>query len=191
MMEFIPTEIPDVVQIRPKVHGDARGFFMETFHEQHFRDAGITGSFVQDNHSGSHRGTLRGLHFQVRQAQGKLLRCVAGEIFDVAVDIRVGSPTFGRWVGVTLSAENKAQIWIPAGFAHGFYVLSEWGELAYKTTDYYAPDWERSLRWDDPAIGIDWPLIPGLDPILSERDRSAPFLADAETYPPKTDGIDA
>jgi dTDP-4-dehydrorhamnose 3,5-epimerase len=191
MMEFIPTEIPDVVQIRPKVHGDARGFFMETVHEQHFRDAGITGSFVQDNHSGSHRGTLRGLHFQVRQAQGKLLRCVAGEIFDVAVDIRVGSPTFGRWVGVTLSAENKAQIWIPAGFAHGFYVLSEWGELAYKTTDYYAPDWERSLRWDDPAIGIDWPLIPGLDPILSERDRSAPFLADAETHPPKTDGTDA
>jgi dTDP-4-dehydrorhamnose 3,5-epimerase len=191
MMEFIPTGIPDVVQIRPKVHGDARGFFMETFHEQHFRDAGITGSFVQDNHSGSHRGTLRGLHFQVRQAQGKLLRCVAGEIFDVAVDIRVGSPTFGRWVGVTLSAENKAQIWIPAGFAHGFYVLSEWGELAYKTTDYYAPDWERSLRWDDPAIGIDWPLIPGLDPILSERDRSAPFLADAETHPPKTDGTDA
>jgi dTDP-4-dehydrorhamnose 3,5-epimerase len=182
-MEFIPTAIPDVVLIRPKVFGDARGFFMETFHERRFAEAGIPGRFVQDNHSGSHRGTLRGLHYQVRQAQGKLLRCVAGEIFDVAVDLRAGSPTFGKWVGVTLSAENRQQVWVSAGFAHGFYVLSGWGELAYKTTDYYAPEWERSLLWDDPAIGIVWPLIPGLDPILSDRDRAAPPLGEAEIYP--------
>ncbi|HUF39913.1 MAG TPA: dTDP-4-dehydrorhamnose 3,5-epimerase [Anaerolineales bacterium] len=182
-MEFLPTAIPDVVLIRPKVFGDARGFFMETFHARRFAEAGITGDFVQDNHSGSHRGTLRGLHYQIRQAQGKLLRCLAGEIFDVAVDIRRGSPTFGKWVGVTLTAENRHMVWVPPGFAHGFYVLSEWGELAYKTTDYYAPEWERSLSWNDPAIGIDWPLIPGAEPILSDRDKAAPPLAEAEIFP--------
>jgi dTDP-4-dehydrorhamnose 3,5-epimerase len=181
-MEVIPTKIPDVIVIRPKVHSDARGFFMETFHLRSFAEAGITGDFVQDNHSGSHRGALRGLHYQVRQPQGKLLRCLAGEIFDVAVDIREGSPTFGQWAGAMISAENRQMIWVPPGFAHGFYVMSEWGELAYKTTDYYAPEWERSLQWNDPAIGIDWPLIPGLDPILSDRDRSAPPLAEAELY---------
>jgi dTDP-4-dehydrorhamnose 3,5-epimerase len=183
-MEFIRTEIPDVVLVRPKVFGDARGFFMETFHKRRFTEAGITGDFVQDNHSGSHRGTLRGLHYQIRQPQGKLLRCIAGEIFDVAVDIRAGSPTFGKWVGVTLSAENRHMVWVPAGFAHGFYVLSEWGELAYKTTGYYAPEWERSVLWNDPAIGIDWPLISGIDPILSARDQAAPPLAEAEIFPP-------
>jgi dTDP-4-dehydrorhamnose 3,5-epimerase len=182
-MEFIPTEIPDVILIRPKVFGDARGFFMETFHKRQFMEAGITGDFVQDNHSGSHRGTLRGLHYQIRQPQGKLLRCIAGEIFDVAVDIRAGSPTFGKWVGVMLTAENRQMFWAPAGVAHGFYVLSEWAEVAYKTTNYYAPEWERSVLWNDPAIGIVWPLIPGIYPILSARDQAAPPLAEAEIYP--------
>ena len=181
-MEFIPTEIPDVILVRPKVFGDTRGFFMETYHGKRFAEAGIGADFVQDNHSGSHQGTLRGLHYQIRQAQGKLVRCVAGEIFDVAVDIRQSSPTFGKWVGAMLTAENKTQIWVPPGFAHGFYVLSEWGELAYKTTDYYAPEYDRGVRWNDPAIGIEWPLVPGLDPILSDKDQAAPLLREAEVY---------
>jgi len=138
---------------------------------------------VQDNHSGSRQGTLRGLHYQLHQAQGKLVRAVAGEIFDVAVDIRQGSPTFGQWVGARLSAENKHQLWVPAGFAHGFYVLSPWAEVFYKASTYYAPEWERGIRWDDPAIGIAWPLSEGGTPLLSDKDQRNPTLAEAETYP--------
>lgn len=181
-MEFLPTSLPEVLLVRPKVFGDARGFFMETYHTQKFAAGGISAAFVQDNHSGSRRGTLRGLHYQIRQAQGKLVRCVAGEIYDVAVDIRRSSPHFGRWTGALLTAENKHMLWVPPGFAHGFYVLSEWGELAYKTTDFYAPEWDRSIRWDDPQIGIEWPLLEGVELLLSEKDRAAAPLAAAEIF---------
>ncbi len=182
-MDFIPTAIPDVVLIVPRVFGDDRGFFLETYRQDVFEAACGPVNFVQDNHSGSRQGTLRGLHYQLRQAQGKLVRAVAGEIFDVAVDIRQGSPTFGRWVGARLSAENKHQLWVPAGFAHGFYVLSAWAEVFYKASSYYAPEWERGIRWDDPAIGIAWPLAEGGTPLLSEKDQRNPSLAEAETYP--------
>ena len=182
-MDFIPTAIPDVVLIVPRVFGDDRGFFLETYRQDVFEAACGQVNFVQDNHSGSRQGTLRGLHYQLRQAQGKLVRAVAGEIFDVAVDIRQGSPTFGRWVGAWLSAENKHQLWVPAGFAHGFYVLSAWAEVFYKASSYYAPEWERGIRWDDPAIGIAWPLVEGGTPLLSEKDQRNPSLAEAETYP--------
>jgi len=161
-MEFVKTSIPDVLIIKPKVFGDERGFFMETFRADAFTDMGLTLPFVQDNHSRSAQGVLRGLHYQIRQAQGKLVRAVIGEIYDVAVDLRRHSPTFGRWLGAQLSAQNKLQIWIPPGFAHGFYVLSEWAEVIYKTTDFYAPVWERCLSWNDPTLGIKWPLINGL-----------------------------
>ena len=182
-MDFIPTAIPDVVLIVPRVFGDDRGFFLETYRQDVFEAACGPVNFLQDNHSGSRQGTLRGLHYQLRQAQGKLVRAVAGEIFDVAVDIRQGSPTFGRWVGARLSAENKHQLWVPAGFAHGFYVLSAWAEVFYKASSYYAPEWERGIRWDDPAIGIAWPLAEGGTPLLSEKDQRNPSLAEAETYP--------
>jgi dTDP-4-dehydrorhamnose 3,5-epimerase len=181
-MEFEPTSIPDVLMVRPKVFGDARGFFLETYRAEAFAQAGIPGPFVQDNHSGSQQGVLRGLHYQIRHAQGKLVRAIAGQIFDVVVDLRRGSATFGRWVGVLLSSENKQQIWVPAGFAHGFYVLSEWAELAYKTTNYYYPEWERSLLWNDPALGIQWPLLNGQPPILSDRDAHGKAFAEAETF---------
>ncbi len=167
----------------PRVHGDQRGFFAETFRQEAFEAVCGPYRFVQDNHSGSRRGILRGLHYQVRHTQGKLVRAVAGEVFDIAVDLRRGSPYFGRWVGVSLSAESKLQLWIPPGFAHGFYVLSEWAEVFYKTTDYYAPEWERGLRWDDPALGIEWPLPEGTAPLLSAKDENNPCLADAETFP--------
>ena len=183
-MEFIPTAIPDVMLIIPRTFGDERGFFLETYRQDVFEAACGSVNFVQDNHSGSRQGTLRGLHYQLHQAQGKLVRAVAGEIFDVAVDIRQGSPTFGQWVGARLSAENKHQLWVPAGFAHGFYVLSPWAEVFYKASAYYAPEWERSIRWDDPAIGITWPLAEGGAPLLSEKDQHAPLLAEVETYPP-------
>ena len=182
-MDFIPTAIPDVVLIVPRVFGDDRGFFLETYRQDVFEAACGPVNFLQDNHSGSRQGTLRGLHYQLRQAQGKLVRAVAGEIFDVAVDIRQGSPTFGQWVGARLSAENKHQLWVPAGFAHGFYVLSAWAEVFYKASSYYAPEWERGIRWDDPAIGIAWPLAEGGTPLLSEKDQRNPSLAEAETYP--------
>ncbi len=169
-MIITPTKIPDVLLIDPEVHGDERGFFMETYHVEKFTAAGIPYPFIQDNHSGSRQGTLRGLHYQIRQPQGKLLRVVAGEVFDVVVDIRRQSPTFGLWVGANLSAESRQQMWVPPGFAHGFYVLSEWAELVYKATDLYAPAWERTIRWDDPQIGIDWPLLPGKEPIISKKD---------------------
>jgi dTDP-4-dehydrorhamnose 3,5-epimerase len=181
-MEFIRTDIPEVVIIEPCVFEDSRGFFTETYQAQKFAQAGIGFNFVQDNHSRSTQYTLRGLHYQIRHAQGKSVRVVAGEIFDVAVDLRRSSPTFGRWVGMLLSAKNKKQIWIPPGFAHGFYVLSEWAEVVYKTTDYYAPEWERSLLWNDPALGIEWPLLDGRPPVLSEKDSHGKLLSEAELF---------
>ena len=181
-MLFKPTAIPDVIVIEPKVFGDQRGFFLETYRQNAFQEAGIAAQFVQDNHSGSRRGTLRGLHYQIQQAQGKLLRVVVGEIFDVAVDLRRSSPHFGKWVGINLSAENRLQLWLPAGFAHGVYVLSEWAELLYKTTDYYAPQWERTLQWDDPQVGIHWPIPPGEQPILSPKDAAGQLFNQIETY---------
>jgi len=181
-MRFIPTSIPDIILIEPKVFGDARGFFMETYQAQRFAAAGINANFVQDNHSGSRQGTLRGLHYQIQQAQGKLVRVIAGDIYDVAVDLRRSSPTFGRWIGVTLTAENKHQLWVPPGFGHGFYVLSEWAEIHYKATDYYAPQWERTILWDDPALGIQWPLIEGQTVLLSPKDAQGTRLAEAELF---------
>jgi dTDP-4-dehydrorhamnose 3,5-epimerase len=181
-MAFDKTDIPDVLVYTPKVFRDQRGFILETFRSNQFAEAGISGPFVQDNHSGSQQGTLRGMHYQIRQAQGKLVRAVVGEIFDVAVDLRRSSPTFGRWVGVFLSAENKQQVWVPAGFAHGFYALSEWVEIYYKTTDYYAPEWERTLLWNDPALGIKWPLLNGKAPVLSEKDSRGKILSEADLF---------
>ena len=182
-MEFIRTTIPDVVLIKPKMHGDHRGFFMETFRQAEFDSFCGHQDFMQDNHSGSPRGILRGLHYQLHQTQGKLVRAVVGEVFDVAVDIRQGSPTFGKWVGEVLSAENRHQLWVPPGFAHGYYVMSEWAEFLYKATDYYAPQWERGILWNDPAIGIDWPLVDNMLPTLSNKDAVAPALAEAEIFP--------
>lgn len=181
-MKFTPTEIPDIILIEPRVFGDSRGFFMETFQAKLFVDACIPVDFVQDNHSGSQQGILRGLHYQIRQAQGKLVRVIAGEVYDVVVDIRRSSPTFGKWLGMTLSAENKRQLWIPPGFAHGFYVVSEWAEFTYKVTDYYAPEWERTLAWDDPALAIPWPLVDGKSPLLSAKDTCGKQLAEAELF---------
>ena len=179
-MKFIKTSIPDLIIIEPKVFGDDRGFFMETYQEKRFAENGIRAAFVQDNHSGSQKGTLRGLHYQIQQTQGKLVRTVVGEIFDVAVDLRRSSPTFGAWEGVCLSAENKRQIWVPPGFAHGFYVLSDWAEITYKATDFYAPQWERTLLWNDSDLAIDWPLNSQV--ILSDKDaRGIPFK-EAEVF---------
>ena len=181
-MNVIPTEIPDVLLIEPKVFGDERGFFFESFNEKNFAEkTGVNLKFVQDNHSRSAKGVLRGLHYQIEQAQGKLLRTVVGEIFDVAVDIRKNSPTFGKWVGYLLTAENKRQLWIPAGFAHGFLVVSEVAEVLYKTTDYYAPQYERSIIWNDPDIGIQWP-IEGITPVLSKKDEAGQILKTAEIF---------
>lgn len=182
-MHIIQTSIPDILILEPRIFGDERGFFFESYNERRFQEA--TGAvepvcFVQDNHSRSAKNVLRGLHYQVRQPQGKLVRVVAGEVFDVAVDLRRSSPTFGKWVGTVLSAENKRQMWVPAGFAHGFLVTSESAEFLYKTTDYYAPEFERSIAWNDPAIGIEWPILDA--PILSEKDRIATSLIDAEVY---------
>lgn len=178
-MNVTPLAIPDVMLIEPRVFGDHRGFFFESFNARAFADAtGCQETFVQDNHSRSSQGVLRGLHYQVQQAQGKLVRAVVGEIFDVAVDIRRGSPTFGQWVSAMLTAENKHQLWVPAGFAHGFVVVSETAEVLYKTTDYYAPQHERSILWNDPAIGIEWPT--NIQPLLSEKDAAAVLLADAD-----------
>jgi dTDP-4-dehydrorhamnose 3,5-epimerase len=168
--------------IEPQVFGDARGFFMETFRASELSAQGINLQFVQDNHSGSQRGTLRGLHYQIRQPQGKLIRAVAGEIFDVAVDLRRSSPTFGQWVGANLSAENRHQMWVPPGFAHGFYVLSAWAEVVYKTTDYYAPEHERTIRWDDPTLKIEWPLVAGEAPRLSPKDMAGKAFTQAELF---------
>ena len=175
------TAIPDVLIIEPNVFGDDRGFFYESFNAQRFAEqTGANANFVQDNHSKSAKGVLRGLHYQIQQPQGKLVRVVAGEVFDVAVDIRKHSPTFGQWVGVILSAENKRQLWIPEGFAHGFMVTSESAEFLYKTTDYYAPEYERGILWNDPAIGIQWPLQG--EPILSNKDKAGKLLSEAEVF---------
>jgi dTDP-4-dehydrorhamnose 3,5-epimerase len=180
-MTIIPTAIPDVLIFEPTVHGDARGFFFETYREDDFRRAaGVTRPFVQDNHSRSARNVLRGLHFQIRQPQGKLVRVVLGELFDVAVDLRRSSPTFGKWVGAVLSAENKRQVWIPEGFAHGFLVTSEVAETVYKATDYYAPEHARTLLWNDPALGIEWPLTSA--PTLAGKDVAATPLAACEVF---------
>lgn len=168
-MKVTPTKIPDVLLIEPKVFGDERGFFFESFNQNAFDEAtGLSVTFVQDNHSKSMKNVLRGLHYQVRQAQGKLVRVVQGEVFDVAVDIRKNSPTYGQWTGEILSAGNRRQLWIPAGLAHGFLVLSETAEVLYKTTDYYAPEYERCIIWNDPELGIDWPLSG--EPVLSVKD---------------------
>jgi dTDP-4-dehydrorhamnose 3,5-epimerase len=180
-MKVTGTAIADVLLIEAQVFGDARGFFLETFRENVFAAHGMAGPFVQDNHSGSQGNALRGLHYQLRQPQGKLVRVVAGEIFDVAVDLRRRSPSFGGWVGVRLSAQNRLQLWVPPGFAHGFYVTSDWAEVTYKATDYYAPEWERTLLWNDPQVGIDWPLS-AEQPILSAKDAQGKRLAEAEVY---------
>ena len=182
-MIVTPTAIPDVLLVQPVVHGDQRGFFVETWHESRYASAGIPGPFVQDNHSRSVRHTLRGLHYQVRQPQGKLVRAAAGAIFDVAVDLRRSSPTFGRWVGTVLSDENHHQLWVPPGFAHGFYVLSAQADLIYKCTALYAAELDCGLRWNDPALGIAWPLAGAGPPLLSSKDAAAPGLQDIETYP--------
>jgi dTDP-4-dehydrorhamnose 3,5-epimerase len=181
-MQAVPLDIPEVFLLTPRVFGDARGFFFESFNTQRFAElTGVQVNFVQDNHSRSSRGVLRGLHYQVSpRAQGKLVRVVQGEVFDVAVDIRRSSPTFGRWVGAHLSAENYQQLWIPPGFAHGFLTLTDTAEFLYKTTDYYAPECERVIRWDDPALNIKWPEI-GV-PSLAARDASAPLFAQAEVF---------
>lgn len=180
-MQVLSTAIPEVLIIEPKAFGDERGFFYESFNARSFAElTGKTPSFVQDNHSKSARHVLRGLHYQIQQPQGKLVRVVAGEVFDVAVDLRRSSATFGRWVGVLLSAENKRQLWVPEGFGHGFVVTSESAEFLYKTTDYWAPEHERSILWNDPALGIEWPA--GLDPILSVKDAQAKLLADSELF---------
>ncbi|MGH7337510.1 MAG: dTDP-4-dehydrorhamnose 3,5-epimerase [Myxococcota bacterium] len=180
-MKVTPTAIPEVLLLEPKVFGDARGFFLESYNRRDFaRATGIDVDFVQDNHSRSAKNVLRGLHYQVRQPQGKLVRVAAGEVYDVAVDLRRGSPTFGRWAGFTLSAESKRMAWIPPGFAHGFLVLSESADFLYKTTDYYAPEHERTLLWNDPALGIDWPLRG--EPTLAAKDRSGKPLSEAESF---------
>ena len=177
-MNVVPTELPGVMIVEPKVFGDARGFFMETFQRARYEAAGIPGHFVQDNVSSSRRGVLRGLHFQNPYQQGKLVYVLHGEVFDVAVDVRRGSPTFGRWVGVTLSAENKRQFYVPPGYAHGFCVTSDMALFAYKCTDLYHPETERTVRWNDPEIGIDWPVA---QPAVSDRDRAAPLLCELPT----------
>ncbi|MGA0806855.1 MAG: dTDP-4-dehydrorhamnose 3,5-epimerase [Pseudohongiellaceae bacterium] len=178
-MHLIATRIPEVLILEPTVFGDHRGFFLETYRREVFAQAGIP-DFVQDNHSKSSRGVLRGLHYQIQQPQGKLLRVVQGQVFDVAVDLRRSSPTFGQWVGEILSADNKRALYVPPGFAHGFYVLSETAEVTYKCTTYYAPQFERSLLWNDPAVGIVWPDGPA--PLLSEKDRNGVLLVTAETF---------
>ena len=181
-MKVIPTGLPGVVVIEPRVFPDARGFFFESHNRRAFREAtGVDVEFVQDNHSRSVRHALRGLHYQITQPQGKLVRVVAGEVFDVAVDLRRSSPNFGKWTGVTLSAESKRMVWIPAGFAHGFLVLSEEADVLYKTTDFYAPAHERTVLWNDPQIGIQWPLA--AEPLLADKDRRGAALAAAEVYP--------
>ncbi len=180
-MQIIPTAIPDVLIIEPTVFGDERGFFFESYNHKLFTEkTGLNLDFVQDNHSKSKQNVLRGLHYQVIQPQGKLVRCAAGELFDVAVDIRQSSPTFGQWVGYFLSAENKRQLWVPPGFAHGFVVVSDYAELLYKTTNYYCPEGDRCILWNDPAIGIEWPL--NGDPILSAKDQAGTLLKEADLF---------
>jgi dTDP-4-dehydrorhamnose 3,5-epimerase len=180
-MKVIPTAIPEVKLIEPNVFGDERGFFLESWNAREFAAADIPETFVQDNHSRSECNVLRGLHYQIRQPQGKLVRVVAGEVFDASVDLRRSSPTYGKWSGVTLSGENKRMLWIPPGFAHGFLVTSDYAEVLYKSTDYWAPEHERTLRWDDPELAIDWPVTG--EPVVSAKDATGAQFLDAETYP--------
>ena len=182
-MQIVTTSLPEVLIVEPKMYGDPRGFFLESWEEKKFAAAGITAKFVQDNHSRSSRHTLRGLHYQKPNTQGKLVRVVNGSVFDVAVDIRRSSPTFGRWVGVTLTAENHEMLWVPAGFAHGFLVLSESADFLYRCTDFYAPAHERAIRWDDPELGVRWPLPQGTAPLLSGKDAVAGSFREADLFP--------
>jgi dTDP-4-dehydrorhamnose 3,5-epimerase len=181
-MKILSTAIPDVMVIQPKVFQDERGYFMETYQKNKFAQAGIYFEFVQDNHSSSRRSTLRGLHYQITHPQGKLVRTVLGEIFDVAVDLRKNSQNFGKWVGVLLSEKNKEQFWIPPGFAHGFYVISERADVVYKTTDFFDPLGERCIRWDDPTLSIEWPIPKGIAPLVSTKDAGAASFIDAEVF---------
>lgn len=181
-MNIIPTAIPDILIIEPNVFGDSRGFFFESYNEKKFMEmSGLKVTFVQDNHSRSKKHVLRGLHYQIQQPQGKLVRVIGGEVFDVGVDIRRSSPTFGRWVGEYLTAENKKQMWVPAGFAHGFLVLSDIAEFLYKTTDYWAPEHERRIQWNDPVLNVQWPITG--DPLVSEKDEQGASFEDAEVFP--------
>ncbi len=181
-MNFTPTKIPDVILVEPDVFGDQRGFFMETWQRRKFAAGGIDCDFVQDNHSRSARGVLRGLHYQIREPQGKLVRVLSGAVFDVAVDLRRSSPTFGQWVGETLTAEDNRMLWIPPGFAHGFYVLSDSADFFYKCTQFYAPEHERTLRWDDPRLGIAWPLGNNGPPLLAAKDAAGASFQEAECF---------
>jgi dTDP-4-dehydrorhamnose 3,5-epimerase len=181
-MKFTQTKLPDVILVEPEVFGDNRGFFMETWHAEKFAAGGITADFVQDNHSSSSQGILRGLHYQVTKPQGKLVRVLSGEVFDVAVDLRRTSATFGQWVGMSLSAENKKMLWIPQGFAHGFYVISQQADFFYKCTDFYAAEYERAIRWDDPDLAIGWPLIDDKAPVVAPKDANAALFREAEYY---------
>ncbi len=181
-MNIIDTAIPDVKILEPKVFGDERGFFLETFREEWFREHVADVTFVQDNHSKSGQGILRGLHYQTQQTQGKLVRVIAGEVYDVAVDVRKDSPTFGKHVGVLLNDDNKRQLWVPEGFAHGFYVTTESAEFVYKCTNYYAPEFEQSVLWNDPSLSIQWPLVDSMQPLLSPKDEAGVMLADAPTF---------
>ena len=181
-MKISKTTIPDVLIIEPKILGDHRGYFFESWRDDLFTEAGVTATFVQDNQSSSGKGVLRGLHYQIQQPQGKLVRVISGQVFDVAVDIRKSSDTFCQWVGIYLSADNNKLIWVPPGFAHGFYVLSEQAEFVYKCTDYYAPQYERIIRFNDPYVGIEWPLRPGVEPIMSEKDLGGLAFKDADLF---------
>jgi len=181
-MQFTNTKLSGVILIKPKIFEDERGFFLESYRKDSFSEAGIQVDFVQDNHSASTKGVLRGLHYQIRQPQGKLIRVIVGEVFDVTVDLRRSSPTFGDWAGINLSAAARNLLWVPPGFAHGFYVMTEKAEILYKATDYYAPQWERSLSWNDPALGINWPILNDELPILSAKDAQGSLLSNAETY---------
>ena len=181
-MKFEQLAIPDIVSIQPDIHEDNRGFFLESFHAEEFQREGIPASFVQDNHSGSRKGVLRGLHYQLPYPQGKLVKVVAGEIYDVAVDLRRNSPSFGHHIAQKLSAQNHLELWIPPGFAHGFYTLSEWADVLYKVTEIYHAEWDRTLLWDDPEVEIDWPLIDGNPPVLSPKDSRGANLRECELY---------
>jgi len=181
-MNTLPTNLNDCVVLEPIVHGDERGFFIESWNSRTFEEMGLNVGFVQDNHSRSSRGVLRGLHYQLNTPQGKLVRVTRGSVFDAVVDLRRSSSTFGEWFGVELSEQNKRMLWVPPGFAHGFLVMSEIADFQYKCTEYYSPRDDRGIRWNDPDIGIEWPITNGIEPTLSEKDGSAPFMSDAETF---------
>ena len=181
-LEIVPTDLPEVLLIKPRIFRDSRGYFLETWQQQRFAAAGIGAHFVQDNHSHSTRLTLRGLHFQIQQSQGKLVHVARGAVYDVVVDMRVSSPNFGRWVGEVLDDQQHHMLWVPPGFAHGYLTLSDSADFMYRCTDYYAPQHERAVRWDDPTIGVRWPLAAGEQPVLSPKDAVAPLWADAERF---------